>query len=188
MYILKPKNKLILILFCLLILSCKNKKAEHRIPEVSVLINPANRVGSFYRFFRLNSNAWEEYKNTVKIYSNAKKDYSPAILLREYGKFSGGISYSGITANMNLPYRYKDICLLHNQIMHKEKIENIYGLYSSGYLGQEYDKYKLKYFPNCNDSEYYGCISFSDYEVKYVCNKCNKLRDEYKVLYVGKYY
>jgi len=83
-----------------------------------------------------------------------------------------------------------NICVIHNEKLHKEKIEIRYGIADPEIPGLEDNKlekmiefYKLrkKYFPNSRYSFFGGCIESSDDGFEdYICNKCNKEKDKYK--------
>jgi hypothetical protein len=85
-----------------------------------------------------------------------------------------------------------NICIIHYEQMHKEKIIIHYGLIALDDVEMEYNelkslkmiefnKLKKTHFPNSSYSLWGGCvISDENNFYDYICNECNNERDKYK--------
>jgi len=102
--------------------------------------------------------------------------------------------YNELISVLNVNGDYKksigdNICLIHNEQMHKEKIKIRYGLIEPETDKLEYNEikkmiefYKLKktYFPNSRYSLYGGCVITDEDDFEdYICNECNEEKDNY---------
>jgi hypothetical protein len=90
-------------------------------------------------------------------------EYSHSLLLR-----GPWISYQ---------YINPDICELHYKKMHRETVEIIHSNVPN-YLGIEYNESMKNTFRNSNEPIYRELIVENSFE-KYICEECNKMRDEY---------
>ena len=73
-----------------------------------------------------------------------------------------------------------NICEIHDCKMEKKEIKISYGLWNGGMPG--YIDERKNNFPNSDDVIHGGCEYSEDspkYEIKYICKKCNDLRDEW---------
>jgi hypothetical protein len=74
----------------------------------------------------------------------------------------------------------KNICSVHNIEMKKQNVEIMYGL-PAGFYFEYLSKIMTILFPNCDEGVLGGCIVGDPETVKiYVCEQCNKDRDEWK--------
>jgi hypothetical protein len=82
--------------------------------------------------------------------------------------------------NNNKIREKNSLCKIHNFIMKKKKIPIMYGLPIGPIVGYTEDREKL--FPNCDDEIIGGCEidENKSFKLKYICNLCNKTRDEWK--------
>ena len=86
--------------------------------------------------------------------------------------------------------KLSNICTVHNQTMTKKRINILYGLPASGPIAG-YEEEREKSFPNCDDFSLGGCEvtnESSKYTLEYVCEYCNKVRDEWKLIYKSAMY